>query len=59
MKILGLQGVLDHDVHDSGCTLFLDGKHIVSISEERLSRIKYDGSFPHKSIDYCLSVGNM
>ena len=59
MKILGLQGALDYDVHDSGCTLFLDGKHIVSISEERLSRIKYDGYFPYRSIEYCLSVGNI
>ena len=59
MNIIGIQGALNHDVHDSGCTLFVDGKHIVSISEERLSRIKYDGSFPYRSIDYCLSVGNI
>ena len=32
MNIIGVQGALDHDVHDSGCTLFVDGKHIVSIS---------------------------
>ena len=63
MNIIGMHGALDwepHDlrslnvVHDSGCTLFVDGKHIRSIDEERLSRIKYDGRFPHKSIDYCL-----
>ena len=59
MNIIGIQGALDHDVHDSGCTLFVDGKHIVSISEERLSRIKYDGFFPYRSIEYCLNVGNI
>ena len=63
MNIIGIHGALrwdPHDlrslnmVHDSGCTLFVDGKHIRSIDEERLSRRKYDGRFPHKSIDYCL-----
>ena len=41
-------------IHDSGATLFQDGKHIRSIDEARLSRIKYDGSWPHRSIDYVL-----
>jgi len=45
--------------HDSGATLFINGKHICSISEERLSRLKYDGNYPEKSIDYCLSLGNI
>ena len=63
MNIIGIHGALDWEpddlrslnmVHDSGCTLFVDGKHIRSIDEERLSRRKYDGRFPHKSIDYCL-----
>ena len=73
MNILGLYGAIDWDanqsydpvtqdrtwVHDSGATLLINGNHICSISEERLSRIKYDGNFPSKSIDYCLSVGNI
>jgi predicted NodU family carbamoyl transferase len=73
MNILGLYGAIDWDanksydpvtqdktwVHDSGATLLIDGNHICSISEERLSRIKYDGNFPIKSIEYCLSVGNI
>jgi carbamoyltransferase len=45
--------------HGSSVTLFKNGNHICSISEERLSKIKYDGNFPKKSIDYCLSVGNI
>ena len=73
MNILGLYGAIDWNanlsydpvtqdqtwVHDSGATLLVNGKHVCSISEERLSRIKYDGNFPIKSIDYCLSVGNI
>tara|TARA_R100000005_G_scaffold95618_1_gene77883 strand:+ start:1128 stop:2795 length:1668 start_codon:yes stop_codon:yes gene_type:complete len=41
-------------LHDSNCSYFENGKHIRSISEERLSRVKYDGNFPLKSIEYCL-----
>ena len=45
--------------HGASVTLFSDGNHIASISEERLSGIKYDGNFPRKSIEYCLSAGNL
>ena len=45
--------------HGSSVTLFSDGNHIASISEERLSGIKYDGNFPRKSIEYCLSASNL
>ncbi len=45
--------------HGSSVTLFSNGKHVCSISEERLSKIKYDGNFPRKSIDYCLNYGNL
>jgi carbamoyltransferase len=73
MNILGLYGALDWNanrdydeitydltwVHDAGATLLINGNHICSISEERLTRIKYEGNFPSKSIDYCLSVSNI
>ena len=45
--------------HGSSVTLFSNGNHIASISEERLTRIKYDGNFPRKSIEYCLSAGKL
>ena len=45
--------------HGSSVTLIKDGEHCVSISEERLSKIKYDGNFPRKSIEYCLSAANL
>lgn len=71
MNIIGVYGGFDWDanrysddgsteyVHDSGATLFMDGKLITSIGEERLTRVKYEGNFPKKSIDYCLSEGNI
>lgn len=49
----------DSWTHGASVSLFSDGNHIVSISEERLSGIKYDGNFPRKSIEYCLSAGNL
>lgn len=72
MNVLGLYGSIGWDSnrsfdengnavwnHDSGATLFINGKHICSISEERLTRIKYDGDYPQNSIDYCLNVGGI
>lgn len=40
--------------HDSGATILCDNKIIASIEEERLTRIKHDGSYPLKSIDFCI-----
>lgn len=72
MNILGIYGAFDWNanssfddhqnltwVHDSGATLFIESKHICSISEERLTRIKHDGNFPISSIEYCLKEGNL
>tara|TARA_Y100000593_G_scaffold1829_1_gene3627 strand:- start:1588 stop:3273 length:1686 start_codon:yes stop_codon:yes gene_type:complete len=49
----------DSWTHGASVTLIKDGEHCVSISEERLSKIKYDGNFPRKSIEYCLSAANL
>lgn len=52
MKVLGLKVA----GHDTGAALIADGK-IVAIAEERLTRVKHsDGSFPSRSIDYCLDA---
>lgn len=45
--------------HDAGATLFVNGNHVCSISEERLTRRKHDGNYPINSIEYCLSTGNI
>jgi carbamoyltransferase len=54
MNILGVSGAwycdanlqgYDKWIHGAGLTLIVDGKLIFSISNERFSRIKYDGNF--------------
>lgn len=49
--------------HDKGAVIIEDGKVVVGITQERLSRIKHDGAhqggiIPFESINYCLnSIG--
>lgn len=49
--------------HDKGAVIIEDGKVVVGITQERLSRIKHDGGhvggiIPFESINYCLnSIG--
>jgi len=64
MNIIGLYGCVgwqpeDAWLHSAGASLWIDGKHICSISEERLTRIKYDGCYPEQSIKYVLKEGNI
>ncbi|WP_281613111.1 carbamoyltransferase N-terminal domain-containing protein [Flammeovirga sp. SubArs3] len=55
MKILGISCYY----HDSAVAIIENGKILVAIQEERLSRIKHDKSFPILSINYCLSFLNI
>ena len=41
--------------HDSAAALLKDGHVIAAVEEERFTRKKFDDSFPHKSIDWCLN----
>jgi len=46
--------------HDKGAVIIEDGKVLVGITQERLSRIKHDGAYqggtvPIESINYCLN----
>ena len=68
MNIIGLYGALGYDpfkeyetswCHDSGASLFVNGTHVTSISEARLSRVKHDGRVPLLSIEYCLNAANL
>jgi len=54
VKILGLT-----TMGSSSASLVIDGVVVVAIEEERLSRLKNDGGFPYKSIEYCLSAANL
>lgn len=45
--------------HDSGVALLRGGKLVAAVNEERLSRVKHDGSFPEKSLAWLLRHGGI
>lgn len=56
MKVLGFSVG-----HDKGAVIIEDGKVLIGITQERLSRIKHDGAYeggqiPVESINYCLNA---
>jgi carbamoyltransferase len=56
---IGFVGGKDYWVHGSGATLFIDGELKGSVSEERLTRKKYDGNYPKNSIQQLLLRHNL
>ena len=52
-------GIMNHASHDSGAAIVVSDetgiKEIVSIAEERLSRVKVNYFFPLRAIEYCLN----
>lgn len=45
--------------HNSGASVLIDGKLVSSVEEERISRIKNDGSYPHSAIAEALSIAGI
>ena len=45
-------GIICYQGHSSSAALVKDGKILGAVSEERLSRKKFDDAFPEKSIEY-------
>lgn len=43
----------------SSAALYVDGKIVAAVHEERFSRNKNDDEFPCRSIDFCLQYGNV
>ncbi len=43
-----------HEDSNANASLFKDNRILGSVAEERLSRIKYQGGFPGRSIKYLL-----
>lgn len=54
--ILGIGGLLGHDAN---AALLIDGRLIASSQEERHTRLKHDGSFPHHAIAEALAMGGV
>ena len=52
MNILGL----NYFFHDSTACMVVDGKLVVAIEEERLTRVKHTGAFPRQAIRRCLDI---
>ncbi len=55
MRILGISAFY----HDSAAALVRDGQLSAAAQEERFSRRKFDDSFPHHAIRYCLDSAGM
>ena len=44
---------------DAAAALFRDGELLAAVEEERFSRVKHTGGFPHQAVRYCLNVGGV
>lgn len=55
MNILGL----NYYFHDSTACLVVDGKLVVAIEEERITREKHTVAFPQKAIERCLTIAGI
>ena len=56
MKILGIGG---QGYRDSSAAVIVDGRVVAAVSEERFTRTKHEGGFPHHSIAWCLSAAGL
>ena len=45
--------------HDSSACIVRDGELLFAVSEERISRVKHDGNFPHNAIRSCLEFAGI
>lgn len=54
MKVLGI-----NFSNDSAAALVVDGRVVGAVQEERLSRIKHDGSFPTQAVRWCLAEAGL
>jgi carbamoyltransferase len=45
--------------HDANAALIVDGFLVGAAQEERFTRIKHDGSFPHRAVAECLTLGGI
>jgi carbamoyltransferase len=54
MRVLGISAYY----HDSAAALVSDGEVVAAAHEERFSRKKFDESFPHQAVRYCLQTAD-
>jgi len=56
MKILGIGG---QGYRDSSAAVIVDGRVVAAVSEERFTRQKHEGGFPHRSVRFCLRAAGL
>lgn len=54
MYVLGISRV-----HDAAAALVRDGEIVAFAEEERFSRVKHDGRFPGRAVQFCLEQGGI
>ena len=65
MKVLGYNGGIDGypsrfgASHNAAAALVVDGDVVAAVEEERLTRIKHDGSFPRRAMEHCLHAAGL
>lgn len=59
MKILGINGCLNENQHNTSACLMIDGKIICEYEEERLNKIKHCQKFPYLSVEKCLTENGL
>ena len=52
-------GINYSQMKDSSACLIRDGRVVHAVAEERLSRVKHDGSFPLRAIESCLTAASV
>ena len=44
---------------DAAAALFRDGQLVTAVEEERFTRVKHTGGFPHRAVKYCLETAGV
>src|SRR5215468_12606511 len=52
MRVLGISAFY----HDSAAAIVEEGRVVAAAQEERFTRKKFDASFPHRAVEYCLEA---
>src|SRR4051794_12608547 len=45
--------------HDAAACLLRDGRVVLAVEEERLSRVKHDRRYPERAVAQCLEAGGL
>ena len=46
--------ICNYSAHDASACVLVDGRLVVAVGEERLTRVKHHEGYPHRAVAYCL-----